>query len=96
MLGTLSLNSIFAADRILVPISSDYLAMKGALQMERTLRALEPVLKKRLERRFVITRFDARRKMSWDIDRQLRERFGAEVCETRIAENVSVCAGHGT
>jgi len=90
MLGTLSLNSIFAADRILVPISSDYLAMKGALQMERTLRALEPVLKKRLERRFLITRFDARRKMSWDIDRQLRERFGAEVCETRIAENVSV------
>jgi chromosome partitioning protein len=31
-----------------------------------------------------------RRKMSWDIDRQLRERFGAEVCETRIAENVRI------
>jgi chromosome partitioning protein len=90
MLGTLSLNGIFAADRVLVPISTDYLAMKGALQMERTLRALEHVLKKRVERRFVITRFDARRKMSWDIDRQLRERFGPEVCETRIAENVSI------
>jgi len=27
---------------------------------------------------------------SWDIDRTLRERYANEVCETRIAENVSV------
>ncbi|MNC87172.1 Chromosome-partitioning ATPase Soj [compost metagenome] len=90
MLGTLSLNGIFAADRVLVPISSDYLAIKGALQMERTLKALEQVLKKRLERRYVLTRFDGRRRMSWDIDKRLRDRFGEEVCEARIAENVSV------
>jgi chromosome partitioning protein len=90
MLGVLSLNGVFAADRVLVPISADFLAIKGALQMERTLKALEQVLKKRLERRYVMTRFDARRKMSWDIDRQLRERFGMDVCETRIAENVSI------
>ncbi len=90
MLGVLSLNSIFAADRVLVPISTDYLAIKGAHQLERTLRALEHVLKKRVERRYVITRFDSRRKMSWDIDRSLRERYGNEVCETRITENVSV------
>jgi len=90
MLGVLSLNGIFAADRVLVPISADYLAIKGAMQMERTLRALEHVLKKRVERRYVITRFDARRKMSWNIDHQLRERFGDEVCATRVAENVSL------
>jgi chromosome partitioning protein len=90
MLGVLSLNGVFAADRVLVPISADYLAIKGALQMERTLKALEQVLKKRVERRYVLTRFDARRRMSWDIDRQLRERFGAEVCQTRITENVSL------
>jgi chromosome partitioning protein len=90
MLGVLSLNSVFAADHILIPISTDYLAVRGALQMERMLRALEQVLKKRLERRYVLTRFDGRRKMSWDIDKQLREHFGEEVCETRIAENVSI------
>ncbi|MGE5524749.1 MAG: ParA family protein [Rhodospirillaceae bacterium] len=90
MLGVLSLSGVFAADRVLVPISTDYLAMKGALQMERTLRALEHVFKRRLDRLYLVTRFDARRKMSWDIDRQLRERFGKEVCETRIGENVSL------
>lgn len=90
MLGVLSLNSIFAADRVLVPISADYLAIRGASQMERTLRALEHVLKTRVERRYVITRFDSRRKMSWQIEQQPREQYGAEVCETRIAENVSL------
>jgi chromosome partitioning protein len=90
MLGVLSLNGLFAADRVLIPISADYLAIKGASQVERILRALEHVLRKRVERRYVITRFDSRRRMSWEIDRQLRETFGAEVCETRISENVSI------
>jgi len=90
MLGVLSLSSVFAADGVLIPISADYLAMKGALQMERTLKALEQVLKRRVPRRYLITRYDARRRMSVDIERQLRERYGNEVCATRIAENVSL------
>lgn len=90
LLGVLSLNAIFAADRILVPVSADYLAVKGVMQVERTLKALEHVLRKRLPRRYVMTRFDGRRKMSWDIYNSITERFGAELCETRISESVSV------
>ena len=90
MLGVLSLNGIFACDRVLIPISADYLAINGALQVDKTLRALERVIKNPPMKRFVLTRLDSRRKMSWDIDRKLRERFGAEMCETRISENVSL------
>jgi chromosome partitioning protein len=90
LLGVLSLNGIFACDRVLVPISADYLAVKGALQIDRTLHALERVLDKPPVRRFVITRFDARRRMSWDIESKLRERFGVEMCETRISESVGL------
>ena len=90
LLGVLSLNGIFACDRVLIPISADYLAVNGALQIDRTLRALAHVLEKPPMRRFVLTRFDARRRMSWDIDRKLRQRFGADMCETRISESVSL------
>jgi chromosome partitioning protein len=90
MLGVLSLNGIFASDRVIIPVSADYLAIKGALQIERTLRALERVIKQPPLRRYVITRFDGRRKMSWDIDKQLRDHFGEQLCESRIAESVSV------
>jgi len=90
LLGVLSLNGIFACDRVLIPVSADYLAINGALQVDRTLRALERVLKEPPMRRFVITRFDSRRKMSFDVEQKLRQRFGAELCATRISENVSL------
>lgn len=90
MLGVLSLSAIFAADKVLIPISADYLAVKGAMRVEKTLNALAPVLKRRIERRYVVTRFDARRKMSWGIYETLRAQFGAELCESRIAESVSL------
>jgi chromosome partitioning protein len=89
-LGVLSLNAIFAADRILVPVSSDFLSLRGALQIEHTLKALEPVLKRRVERRYLLTRFDRRRKMSFEVQERLRQQFGAELCDTVISENVAV------
>jgi chromosome partitioning protein len=89
-LGVLSLNAVFAADRMLVPVSSDFLSLRGALQVERTLQALEPVLKRRIERRYILTRFDRRRNMSFEVQRRLVEQFGKEVCEAVISENVAV------
>ena len=90
MLGVLSLSGIFASERVLIPISTDYLALNGAFALDRTLRALEHVLKRRVERRYLLTRFDARRRMSHDIAEQLTSKFGAEVCETRINETVGI------
>ena len=90
MLNVLSLNAIFASGKVLVPISADFLSVRGALQLENTLKALEHVVKKRIERRYVVTRFDARRRMTHEIVAQLRERFGAELCATHISENVSL------
>jgi chromosome partitioning protein len=60
------------------------------VQIAKTLNALEPVLKRRVNRRFLLTRFDGRRRMAWDVLRTVEEQFGGEVCHTRIAENVSL------
>jgi chromosome partitioning protein len=90
VLGVLSLSGVFASERVLIPISTDYLALNGALALDRTLKALEHVLKRRVERRFVLTRFDGRNRMSHDIAQQLVDQFGSELCLTRIRENVSI------
>jgi chromosome partitioning protein len=89
-LGVLSLNAVFAAECLIVPVSSDHLSLRGAQQIEHTLKALEPVLKRRVERRYLLTRFDRRRKMSFEIQGKMRDMFGADVCETVISENVAV------
>jgi chromosome partitioning protein len=90
LISVLTLNAIFACNCIIVPISADYLSFKGAVQIAKTLNALEPVLKRRVNRRFLLTRFDGRRRMAWDVLRTVEEQFGGEVCHTRIAENVSL------
>lgn len=89
-IGVLALNAIFACDRLIIPVSTDYLSLQAAEHITRTLQVLEPVLKRRVERRYVLTRFDRRRRMSDDIRCKLVERYGSEVCDTVISENVSV------
>jgi len=91
LLNVLSLNAIFACDLVVVPVSADYLAVQGAKEVEHALNALEPVFKQRLARRYVITRFDMRRRMSADVVDAMARAFRAEdVCITRIRENVKL------
>jgi chromosome partitioning protein len=91
LLNVLSLNAIFACDLIVVPVSADYLAVQGAKEVERALNALEPVFKQRLPRRYVITRFDMRRRMSAEVVAEMARSFRPEeVCITRIRENVKL------
>lgn len=89
-IGVLALNAIFACDRLLIPVSTDYLSLQAADHITRTLQVLEPVLKRRVERRYLLTRFDRRRRMSDDVRNKLRERYGDEVCDIAISENVAV------
>lgn len=90
MLGVLSLNAVFAAQRLLIPVSADYLSLQGVNRLDTALRVLEKPLGKRIERRIVLTRFDSRRRLSYDIYDKLREHYGKDLCETRIAETVSL------
>lgn len=89
-IGVLALNAIFASDRLIIPVSTDYLSLQAAEQITHTLQVLEPVMKRRVERRYLLTRFDRRRRMSDDIRNKLRERYGEEVLDTVISENVAI------
>jgi len=91
LLNVLSLNAVFACDVLLVPVSCDFLSLRGALQVERALNALEPVFKRRLPRRYLLTRYDVRRKMSEEVVAQMAAALRPEdVCVTRIHESVKL------
>lgn len=89
-LGVLSLGAIFAADLVVIPIASDFLSLQAAQKVEQTLQALEPVLKRRVTRRYLMTCYDRRRKMTYEVEHQARASFAGEVCETVISENVAI------
>jgi chromosome partitioning protein len=90
MLGVLTLNALLACDRVLIPVSADFLSLQGVYRLDSALNVLEKKLQRTLERRIVVTRFDSRRKLSYDIYDKLKERYGALVCNTRIGENVAL------
>jgi len=90
MLGVLTLNALLAADRVLVPVSADFLSLQGVHRLDSALNVLEVKLKRKIERRILVTRFDSRRKLSFEIYDKLKSRFGDQVCETRISETVAL------
>ncbi len=91
-LGVLTLNAILAADRILIPVSADFLSLQSVNRLDIALKALEGPLGRKIEKRIVLTRFDARRKLSYDIYDALQERYQKDLCETRVVENVALAA----
>ena len=90
MLGVLTLNALLAADTVLIPLSADYLSMQGVHRISAALDALEARAGRRFLRRIVVSRYDARRKLSYRIYRELQDTYPGLVCETRIHECVSL------
>ena len=97
MLGVLTLNAMLATDRVLIPVSADFLSLQGVHRLDSALNALENKLNRKFERRIVVTRFDARRKMAHDIYEKLKQRYGGLLCATRISETVALAVSpmHG-
>ncbi len=97
MLGVLTLNALLASDRVLIPVSADFLSQHGVHRLDSALNVLEKKLQRTFERRIVVTRFDSRRKLSYDIYDKLKQRYGDLVCKTRIGETVALATSpmHG-
>ena len=97
MMGVLTLNALLAADRVLIPVSADYLSLQGVHRLDSALNVLEKKLQRKFERRIVVTRFDSRRKLAYDIFDRVKDRYGELVCNTRIGENVALATSpmHG-
>jgi chromosome partitioning protein len=96
-LGVLSLNAVFAADRVLIPVTADYLSIQGLNRLDLALNVLEGPLKRRIERRVVLTRFVENKPQCRDALASLKSRYGDRLCETRIADDpaLSESPAHG-
>lgn len=97
MMGVLTLNALLAADRVLIPVSADFLSLQGVYRLDAALNVLEKKLNRTIERRIVVTRFDSRRKLAYEIFDKVKDRYGDLVCNTRIGENVALATSpmHG-
>jgi chromosome partitioning protein len=90
-LGPIAVNALAAADRVLVPVQAEYLALEGLVQFLDTLGLVRRELNPSLELSgLIITMHDERTRLAHDVERELREHFGELVYETVIPRSVKL------
>lgn len=88
-LGLLTLNTLTAADSVLIPIQCEYFALEGLGQLLNTVRLVQKGLNSELEIEGVLlTMFDKRLNLSRQVASEAREYFGDSVFTTVIPRNV--------
>jgi len=88
-LGLLTVNAFVAATGVIVPVQTEYLSLRGLVQLENTLAMVRENLNARVEIVGILpTMFDRRLTHSREADEILRENFGDLVYNTRIRKTV--------
>jgi chromosome partitioning protein len=90
-LGPVTVNALVAADRVVVPVQAEYLALEGLVQFLETLQVVRRELNPGLVLTgVVITMHDERTRLAHDVERELRDHFPDLVFRTVIPRSVRV------
>jgi chromosome partitioning protein len=88
-LGLLTLNTLAAADTVLIPIQCEFYALEGLSQLLNTIRLVQQNLNPRLQIEGVLlTMFDQRLNLSRQVADEAKEYFGSRVFSSVIPRNV--------
>jgi chromosome partitioning protein len=88
-LGLLTINAFVSATGVLVPVQTEYLSLRGLVQLENTLTMVRENLNPHVQIIGILpTMYDRRLTHSREADEILRENFGDLVYNTRIRKTV--------
>ncbi|MBE7086895.1 MAG: ParA family protein [Clostridiales bacterium] len=88
-LGLLTINALSAADKVIIPIQSEYYAMEGLSQLMNTIKLVVKHLNSGLQiDGVVLTMSDTRAIISRQITEEIRKFFGKRVYDTVIPRNI--------
>lgn len=90
-LNLLTINSLSAADAVLVPLQCEFFALEGLSQLLKTVERVRTTLNPRLSiQGVVLTMFDKRNSLSEQVAEDVRSVLGDKVYQTVIPRNVRV------
>ena len=88
-LGPLTVNALVAADRVIVPVQTEYFALEGLAGLLDTLDLVQRELNPRLTvAGMLLTMHDSRTKLAQDVEAEVRRHFPKLVFDTVIPRNV--------
>jgi chromosome partitioning protein len=90
-LNLITINSLCAADAILVPLQCEFFALEGLSQLLKTVERIKTTLNPKLViQGIVLTMFDRRNSLSEQVAQDVRSVLGEKVYQTVIPRNVRV------
>ncbi len=90
-LGPLTVNAMVAADRVIVPVQTEYYALEGLADLLDTVGLIQRELNPRLViGGLVMTMHDGRTRLATDVEDELRKHFPGLLFESVIPRNVRV------
>lgn len=97
-LGLITVNSLTAADSVMIPVQPEYFALEGLGKLLQTIRIVQSGVNPELQiEGFVVTMFDGRTKVHNQVLAQLKDHFKELVFDTVIQRNIrlSEAPSHG-
>ena len=97
-LGVITVNSLTAADSIIIPVQPEFFALEGLGKLLQTIRLVQKGMNPDLTiEGFVVTMFDGRTKVHNQVLQELKEHFTGMVFNTIIQRNIrlSEAPSHG-
>ena len=95
-LGLLTINGLMAADEVIVPVQCEYMALEGLARFITTLDTIGDIRGEGpLRRRYLMTMFDRRTKLSREVVQDVRAHFGLEVAQSVIPRSVRLAEAPG-
>jgi chromosome partitioning protein len=87
-LGVLTTNSLMAAHQVMVPVQTEYLALRGLAQLQRIIQKVQKKGNPGLQVKILRTMHISRTVHSTEIVEELKQAFGAQVYETVIKRTI--------
>lgn len=90
-LGLLTVNSLTASDKIIIPIQCEYYALEGLKQLLESINLIKENLKDNIQiLGAVLTMFDKRNQLSHQVVKEVRRHFPGHVFDAIIPRNVAL------
>lgn len=88
-LGIITVNSLTAADSIIIPVQCEYFALEGISKLLNTIKIIKTKLNPGLDiEGFLLTMYDSRLRLSNQIKEEIKKHFQELVFETIISRNI--------
>ena len=90
-LGLITVNSLTAADSVIIPVQCEYFALEGLGKLLNTIKIIQTKLHPELEiEGFLLTMYDSRLNLSNQVQEEVKKHFQEMVFESVISRNIKL------